>query len=72
MNNKPRDEIEYTRRGQFTMPGVMFVSHIVCTAQILCIGDQTESFRGRPDWASIQHGYECLAVEKAHTTDIMG
>ena len=42
MNDKPREEIEYSRTGQFTTPGVVFASNMIFTAQTLCISEQTE------------------------------
>jgi len=42
MNDKPRDEIEYSRSGQCTTVGVAFASNISYTAQTSCISEQTE------------------------------
>jgi hypothetical protein len=72
MNDKPRDEIQYTVRGQFTTPGVAFPSYIIFTAQTSCISEQIEYFSSCPNGATIQHGYQRLAVEKAHATDVIG
>ena len=54
------------------MPGVAYASHIIFTAETLCISEQTELFSGYPNCATIQHGYQRLAVEKAHATDVIG
>jgi len=72
MNDKPRDENSYSGRGQFTTPGVAFASCIIIIAQILCLSEQTEQYSCCPNCATIQHGYERLAVEKAHATDVIG
>jgi len=52
--------------------GVVFALHIIFTAQTSCILEQSEQFSGCPNCATIQHGYQRLAVEKAHATDVIG
>ena len=42
MIDNPRDEIEYSRTGQFTTAGVVFPSHIIFAAQTSCISEETE------------------------------
>jgi hypothetical protein len=54
------------------MPEVALASHTTFTDQTLCISEQTESFSRCPNCATIQHGYNRLAVEKVDATDIKG
>jgi len=42
MNDMPREEIWFSRSGQFTMPGDAFALHTTLTAQTLCISVQGE------------------------------
>ena len=72
MNDKPRGKIEYSHRGHCPTAGVAFASHIIFTNQTSCISQQNEYFSGSPNCATIQHGYQHLAVDNAHTTDVIG
>ena len=53
------------------MLGIALASHTTCTAQTSCISELTESISGFLNCATIQHGYQCLVVEKAHGTDVI-
>jgi len=54
------------------MLGIALASHTTFTAQTSCISEQTEQFSSCPNSATIQHSYQCLAVEKAQATDDLG
>jgi len=53
-------------------PGVTFASHMIFTTQTSSISEQTELFSDCPHCATIQHGYQHLAVENAHAPDVIG
>jgi hypothetical protein len=72
MNDKPWDEIEYSQRGQFTTLAIPFASQIIFTAHTSRISEETENFWVCPNCETIQFGYQRLAVEKAHATDVIG
>ena len=72
MNEKSRNEILQSRWGQYTMPEVALASWTTCSAQTSCISEQTEQFSGCPNSATIQHGYQLLALENTHATDVIG
>jgi hypothetical protein len=72
INEEPRNEISYSRSGQYATLGITFAFRTTFTAQTSCISEQTEYFSGCPNCASIQHGDQPLAVEKAHATDVIG
>ena len=72
MKDKPRDKILYCLRGKLTMPGVAFESYIIFTTQTSCILVQPDLFSSCPNCATIQYSYQRLAVENAHTTDVIG
>jgi hypothetical protein len=71
MKDQPKDEILFMRTGKFKMTGIAFASHIVFTAQTSCILEQTQFFSCCPNCATIQYGYQRLAVETAHATDVI-
>jgi hypothetical protein len=52
--------------------GVAFAVQIKVITQTSCISDHTEAFSGCPNCATIQHGYQCLAMEKTQATDVIG
>ena len=70
MKDKPWDEIYYSQVEQCTTAGVTLSSHIIFTTQTLCISEQTGQFSGFPICATDQHGYQCLAVEMSHISDV--
>jgi hypothetical protein len=53
------------------MLGVEYTSYTTLAAQILCLSEQTELFQSYPKCATIQHSYERLVVETAHSTDVI-
>jgi len=53
------------------MLGIAITSHIIFNLQTSSILEQTEQFSGCPNLATIQYGYQHLAVETAHETDII-
>jgi hypothetical protein len=72
MNEESRDKVQYIGWGQFVTQGVALASQSSVTAQISCILEETESFASCPNCATIQNGYQCLAVQKAQATDVIG
>jgi hypothetical protein len=72
LNEETRDEIKYARWGQFAMLAIAVLSYSTFTSETSCISEQTEQFSSCPNGATIEYGYQYLAVETSHTTDVIG